>query len=209
MILIEYLEEKILPCYDSYDKGHNREHIVEVVRGAMELAQEREVDIEMVITSAYFHDLGLCQGREIHHLASAKMLRNDLFINQYFTPTQIDIIAEAIEDHRASAKSNPRSIYGEILSSADRIIKLDTIIIRSYYHSEKHYPHFTFDEHIERIHNHIVTKYGENGYLRVPILTENNRLELQKLRAKLVNETEFKSYCAEVIKNYPKISTAI
>ncbi len=204
MKLKQYLEEKILPCYDSYDKGHNREHILEVVRGAMELAQGREVNIEMVITSAYFHDLGLCEGREIHHLASAKILRNDLYINQYFTPAQIDIIAEAIEDHRASAKSNPRSIYGEILSSADRIIKLDTIIIRSYYHSEKHYPHFTFSEHIERMHNHISNKYGENGYLRVPILTENNRQELQNLRTKLSNPIEFREYCALVVNGISK-----
>ncbi len=202
MINIElkrYLEQEILPQYDNYDKGHNRDHILEVANGSLELANNREVNLDMVYTAAIFHDIGLCEGRDIHHLASAKMLRSDNFISNYFSATNLEIIAQAIEDHRASSKESPRSIYGEILSSADRIINLDTIILRSFYHSEKHCPHYSTIEHINRIYNHIQDKYGEGGYLKIPILTKRNKEALQHLRAMIVNQDEFKDYCSNLL----------
>lgn len=199
--LEEYLLTEILPRYDSYDKGHNRDHILEVVGGAMELAANYEVDLDMVYTSAMYHDLGLVEGRDIHHLASAKMLRADEFLTGFFTDEEIEIIAEAIEDHRASAKSAPRSIYGEILSSADRIIEVDKIITRTYYHGLKHYEGITFDEQIERIFSHISEKYGDGGYLKVPILTEKNRTNLERLREMVRDEKAFKNYCTQLINN--------
>lgn len=201
MTLQQYLDEIILPQYDNYDKGHNRDHILDVVNGAIELAKERDVNIEMILTAAYFHDLGLIEGRETHHITSAKLMRNDKFITSYFSPDQIKIISEAIEDHRASAKKEPRSIYGEIISSADRIIKLDTIITRTFYYSEKHFPEFTLSAHIERIYKHISEKYGENGYLRIPILTQKNKLALNNLRSRLTNKEEFKQHCVRLITN--------
>ncbi len=194
-----YLDYTIIRRYESYDKGHNRDHIEEVAEGVLELAIGREVDCDMLYTAAIFHDLGLCEGRETHHLSSARMLREDSFINEFFSTEQVEIIAEAIEDHRASAKNPPRSIYGEILSSADRVIDPDRIILRSFYHSEKYHPELTFDGHIDRIYHHIIDKYGKGGYLRIPILTERNRIGLERLREMVANEEAFKGYLRKAL----------
>ncbi len=197
--LKEYLDSVVLPHYKNYDKGHSVDHITEVARESLELASLRDVNKDMVYTAAIFHDLGLVEGREFHHLASGRMLREDSYISKYFSAEEVEIIAEAIEDHRASAKSAPRSIYGEILSSADRLIDADTIITRSFYHSEKHYPDYSTEQHIERIHNHVQSKYSENGYLRIPILTQRNAEGLARLRSLLAKSEDFKQYAATLI----------
>ena len=68
----------------------------------------------------------------------------------------------AIEDHRASSKNEPRSIYGKIISEADRQLDCETIIRRTIQFSLKNFPNYTFDEHYQRIIGHIQEKYGEN-----------------------------------------------
>ncbi len=196
-----YCQEQILPQYDNYDRGHNRDHILTVVDGVAEFAQSHDADCDMLYVAAIFHDLGLVHGRETHHLSSAQMLREDHFIQRFFSAEQIDIIAEAIEDHRASSKSAPRSIYGEILSSADRIIDPETIIKRCYFHNIAKYPDGSLDENLDKIYDHIVNKYGENGYLKVPILTRRNALGLSTLRSMLGDEASFRLKCIEVINN--------
>ncbi|MFI3320432.1 MAG: HD domain-containing protein [Rikenellaceae bacterium] len=200
--LKRYLLREILPQYaqsDAYDKGHNCDHIEAVVAGALELAEGYDVDCDMLYTAAIFHDLGLVEGRETHHITSARMLREDSFIQGYFTPEQITIISEAIEDHRASAKGEPRSMYGKILSSADRIINPDLIIMRAYYHSLKHFANYTLEEHIDRILEHIIAKYGDNGYIKIPILTRQNLDGLQQLRSMSHDEESFRKHCRRLI----------
>ncbi len=199
--LSTYLDEVILPQYDSYDRGHGRDHIEQVIAASRELAADYDVDAEMVATAAYFHDLGLIEGRETHHMTSARMLRADEFICGWFTPAQVETIAQAIEDHRASLKGEPRSIYGKILSSADRVIDAHTIVKRSYYHSLKHYEGITLDENIERIYQHVSAKYGEGGYITIPILTKQNQEGLAHLREILRDEQTFKRYTLEVIES--------
>ncbi len=93
--LRQYIEQTILPQYDNYDKGHNRDHIVAVTEAAIELATGYDVELEMIYTAASFHDLGLVEGRDTHHLTSAKMLLADPFITQFFTPKQCQTIADA------------------------------------------------------------------------------------------------------------------
>ncbi|MFI3287113.1 MAG: HD domain-containing protein [Rikenellaceae bacterium] len=197
--LREYLDSEILPQYSSYDKGHNMTHITEVATAALELAAQRDVNIDMVYTSAIFHDLGLIEGRDTHHLTSAVMLRDNEFLKGHFTAEQLEIIAEAIEDHRASAKEPPRSIYGEILSSADRQIDAETIIRRSYYYNLKHFENFSLEQHIARILAHIQEKYAEGGYLKVPILTQKNKQGLQKLRVLAASKENFTDFCTTII----------
>ena len=197
--LKEYLDTAILPRYKSYDKGHNEDHILEVVAGSLELAEGRDLNLDMVYTAAIFHDLGLPEGRETHHISSARLLREDEFINNYFDSIAIEIISMAIEDHRASSKNPPRTIYSEILSSADRIIIPDKVIMRTYYYGLDHYPQIQFEEQLERIYKHIQEKYGENGYLKIPIITKKNKEGLGRLRELASNKNKFLDYCKELI----------
>ncbi|MFR9620760.1 MAG: HD domain-containing protein [Rikenellaceae bacterium] len=194
-----YCEEHILPQYDHYDKGHGRAHIDEVVTGAAQLARRYDVDCDMIYAAAIFHDLGLVEGRELHHMTSGRMAREDRFLISFFSASQLETIAQAIEDHRASNPNPPRTIYGEIISSADRRVDIDTIIMRAYYYRSSHLEELGLATIIDEIHRHISAKYGESGYVKIPILTISNGRNLSRLRTLLGDVETFKAYCAEVI----------
>ena len=68
--LREYIEINILPQYATFDKAHRLNHAEKVIEESMKLAQYYEVEPAMVYTIAAYHDLGLCEGREFHHLIS-------------------------------------------------------------------------------------------------------------------------------------------
>ena len=111
--LIEHIESEILPRYDSFDKAHDRRHALTVISQSLQLAQHYDVDIAMVYTIAAYHDLGLEKDRKTHHTESARIVRNNEKLKEFFTQEQIEVIADAVEDHRASNKdcpiSSPRS----------------------------------------------------------------------------------------------------
>ena len=117
----EYVVNFILPQYDKFDSAHQREHADMVIRQSIELAEKLDVNVNIAYATAAFHDLGLINGREFHHVDSAKIVREDKMFPKWFSDEEINIIAEAVEDHRASAKNPPRSIYGRIVAEADRI----------------------------------------------------------------------------------------
>ena len=188
--LINYIETEILPRYDAFDKAHNRKHAITVLIKSLQLAQHYDVSTAMVYTIAAYHDTGLCEGREQHHTASAQIIRNDRRLKELFTADEIEIMAEAVEDHRASGSKQPRSIYGKIVAEADRIIDSRTIMTRTIQYGLAHYPSLTATEHIERAIAHIKEKYGEGGYLRLWIPESDNAARLQDFRALINNEAQ-------------------
>ena len=98
-----YIESFILPQYDAFDTAHRRNHAEAVIRRCMDLAEfYPEIDRRMLYVAAACHDLGLCQGRDEHHKNSARIIRADRILSRWFSETEISIIAEAAEDHRAS-----------------------------------------------------------------------------------------------------------
>ncbi len=120
--LQEYVEEEIIPRYASFDKAHKEDHARSVIDEALSLAAYYDVDPDMVYAAAAFHDTGLVEGRQTHHIASGRIIREDPRLAEWFSPEQIETIAQAAEDHRASSGSEPRSIYGRIIAEADRDI---------------------------------------------------------------------------------------
>lgn len=188
--LIDYIDTEILPRYDAFDKAHNRKHAITVLIKSLQLAQHYDVSTAMVYTIAAYHDTGLCEGREQHHTASAQIIRNDRRLKELFTADEIEIMAEAVEDHRASGSKQPRSIYGKIVAEADRIIDSRTIMKRTIQYGLAHYPSLTATEHIERAIAHIKEKYGEGGYLRLWIPESDNAARLQDFRALINNEAQ-------------------
>ena len=141
--LIEYIENKIFPLYSKNEEGHGTNHIKTVIKRSLELAKGYNVDLDMVYTIASYHDLGHYIDRKKHEIISAQMFIEDENIKKWFTDEQINIIKEAIEDHRSSSNHEPRSIYGKIISTADRnIIDVDTAIKRAYNSTKKNYKEF-------------------------------------------------------------------
>ncbi len=186
--LQQYIEQQIIPQYDHFDKAHQRDHVEMVIKQSMELAKTLEVDIEMVYTIAAYHDVGLCEGRERHHLVSAQMLLADPELCKWFTQSQLQTMAEAVEDHRASSDHEPRSLYGRIVAEADRFIDPDTIIRRTVQYGMEHYPELNKQEHYERMLQHLHEKYGRNGYLHLWFANSPNAERLEILRQMIEDE---------------------
>ncbi|MBR3854107.1 MAG: HD domain-containing protein, partial [Tidjanibacter sp.] len=116
--LVAYIEEHILPRYDHHDAAHRRDHAEGVIRRSLALAEHYDVEPDMVYTIAAWHDVGLCEGRKLHHVTSGRMLLEDKVLPRWFSPEQLNTMREAIEDHRASSDHSPRSIYGAIVAEA-------------------------------------------------------------------------------------------
>ena len=136
----------------------------------------------MVYTIAAYHDTGLVEGRENHHTASAHIVRQDNNLRRWFNEEQIAIIADATEDHRASAKNEPRSIYGRIVAEADRQIVPHNIIRRTIQYGLTNYPHLDTEGHWARTVEHLEEKYAEGGYLKLWIADSENGRQLTSLR---------------------------
>lgn len=185
--LVHYVESSILPRYRDFDRAHNETHIRRVIENSLRLAATREVDIDMVYAIAAFHDLGLPQGRETHHLTSATIAREDAYLNTLFSEEQIATIAEAIEDHRASSDHEPRSIYGCIIAEADRDIDPQTILRRCLDHALAHHERSSEEEIVAICLRHLHEKYAEGGYLRLYLDDSPNRQGLETLRRMIGN----------------------
>ena len=187
-----------MPRYEDFDKAHDRRHAFTVMSHSLQLTKFYDVDIAMVYTIAAYHDLGLSEGRATHHTASARIVREDERLRQFFTQEQIDTIADAVEDHRASNTREPRTIYGKIIAEADRIIDADTIMTRTVQYGLSHYPTLTKEEHIERAVTHIHEKYGRGGYLKLWISESPNAARLEEFRSMIDNAGRLKKHLEEI-----------
>lgn len=185
-----YVEAEILPRYDQFDKAHQRSHVDMVIRQSMQLAEHLDVNPDMVYVTAAYHDTGLCEGRDRHHIVSARIIREDQCLRKWFTEEQINTIADAAEDHRASATHAPRTIYGRIVAEADRFIDPLTIVQRTVQFGLDHYPSLTREEHYQRMRQHLHEKYGREGYLHLWFANSPNAARLEQLRQLIDNETE-------------------
>jgi len=191
--LRKYVEGEIIPQYDGFDKAHGRDHVLTVIRQSLELAEQfSDVQVNMVYAIAAYHDIGLAEGRETHHLTSARILLADKKLLEWFNKEQIRVMAEAVEDHRASIGHEPRSIYGRIVAEADRQIEVDTVLRRTVQYGLKHYSELDREGHYRRLMEHMREKYMEGGYLKLWIVESRNALNLRKLRELLKDEIQVK-----------------
>ncbi len=180
--LQSYVEAEILPRYDAFDKAHRRPHVERVIRDALALAEFYPVDRDMIYAAAAYHDTGLCEDRATHHLVSGRIIREDETLQRWFSPEQIETIAQAAEDHRASLDHEPRTVYGRIIAEADRQIEPETIVRRTVQFGFAHYPELAREEHWQRTLDHLHEKYAAGGYLRLWIPESPNAAKLDELR---------------------------
>ena len=178
----KYIEGNIIPRYDAFDAAHRRDHVIYVIEQSLELARHYDVDEDMVFAIAAYHDTGLEIDRKTHHLESGRIVRSDLNLRRWFSEEQIEVMARAVEDHRASSDHEPRSIYGKIVAEADRQIDPDTIIRRTIQYGLSHYPELDREGHWERTLEHLLEKYAQGGYLRLWIPESSNAERLKELQ---------------------------
>lgn len=190
--LAAYIEAEIIPRYAFFDKAHRIDHVRTVIRQSLALAMHYPVDTNLVYTIAAYHDTGLVAGRERHHLVSGEILAGDTELHRRFSNEQLVIMREAVEDHRASAVHEPRSIYGRIVAEADRCIDAETILRRTVQYGLARYPDLDRLGHYLRCREHLVRKYGDRGYLRLWIPESENAQRLAAFRSLIRNEEELR-----------------
>jgi uncharacterized protein len=180
--LVEFIETQIIPRYAAFDRAHNMEHVTRVIRSSLELVKTTGADVNMAYTIAAYHDLGMIGHRADHHIRGGKILAADARLKKWFTPEQIKIMKEAVEDHRASASRAPRSIYGKIVAEADRDIDSQTVIRRTIQFGLSNYPEMDKEGHWKRFKEHIDNKYSKDGYIKLWIPNSPNARKLNELR---------------------------
>ncbi len=198
--LTAYVEREIIPRYDHFDQAHRRDHVLMVIQQSMDIASNLDVNMDMVYAIAAYHDTGLCEGRELHHVVSARIIKEDEKLREWFTEDQIQTMADAAEDHRASAKQAPRTIYGRIVAEADRFIDPMTIAQRTIQYGLDHYPELSREEQYQRMVTHLKEKYGRNGYLKLWFPDSPNAQRLEQLRTMIDDEQVLKQLFQDYFK---------
>lgn len=190
--LVEFIETQILPQYQTFDRAHNMEHVIRVIRSSLQLAQQTGADIDMVYTIAAYHDLGLTGPRAIHHITSGKILQADARLKRWFSSEQLRLMKEAVEDHRASASRAPRSIYGKIVAEADRDLEPTTVVRRTIQFGLANYAQLDREGHWKRLLQHLDEKYSTRGYIHLWISGSQNERWLAELRQLIANPAELR-----------------
>ena len=193
--LRRYVEEEILPQYAQSDPAHGLGHIQAVVENSLELLELVPADPRLVYVIAAYHDLGAARfGREDHEKTSARLLRQDRALERWFTPEERELMAQAVEDHRASGGREPRSVYGKIVSEADRDIDPERIVQRVMAYGKYRCPQLGPEGQVRRAVEHIREKYGEGGYLKLWLSSPRNQAGLHTLR-KWLSTGELEEVC--------------
>ena len=187
-----YIEQNILPeCIKngpSNDLAHTRQSIERSFKFA---ATVPNINYNIVYTVAAYHDIANHIDRDKHEFVAAEIAANDENLKRFFDDNEMTIIKEAIEDHRASKDGEPRSVYGKIISTADRNFAVDTCLARTYSFGKKFFPEYTDEQLFERSYNHLQNKFGKAGYAKFYFKDEEYESFLKEMRALLADKARF------------------
>jgi len=190
--LKEYIEDNIFPEYSKNDQGHDLEHIKYVINRSIKFADTiPDINYDIVYTVASYHDIGHHINPKLHEIISAEIMYKDDNLKEYFSDEERLIIKEAIEDHRASSDHEPRSVYGKIVSTADRNNTVEACLRRSYTYGKRLEPTATDEELFERAYKHLNLKFGEGGYAKFFFKDEEYEKFLHDIRELLADKSNF------------------
>ena len=191
--LKNYIENNIFPEYEKNENGHGIDHIKYVIERSFQLIEENSLDVDpnIMYTIASYHDIGHHIDSKTHEIISADIMSKDKNLSRFFTEDKLTTIREAIEDHRASAKDEPRSIYGRIVSSADRNNRVEDCLRRTYAYGKKLNPDATDEELFMRAYDVLVNKFGEDGYAKFYFKDTQYENFLRELRELLKDKEKY------------------
>ena len=123
--IVEIKHNDIIDIAKKYMQGindyeHNMNHVNDVVYYTKELIKNLDLDVdeEVCIISAYWHDVGRIKVNEGHEKESAQMLKETM--EQYnYDSSLIDKCYKAIENHKWNM--TPETTEGLILKDADKL----------------------------------------------------------------------------------------
>jgi len=190
--IMSFVERQILPRYNAFGQSHGIVHAQRVIKNSLELANMLGADVDMAYVIAAYHDLGMEGPRAIHHITGGKILAADARLRKWFSPEQIKIMKEAVEDHRASSSHAPRSIYGKIVAEADRDLDPEVIFTRGIEYGLEHEPQLSKEQQWRRFCEHMEDKYSANGYIHLWINGSPNETRLKQVREVIADKTKLR-----------------
>lgn len=190
--IMSFVEQQILPRYNAFGRSHGLGHVQRVIKSSLQLASMIGADLNMSYVIAAYHDLGMEGPRAIHHITSGKILLADVRLRKWFSAEQIKIMREAVEDHRASASREPRSIYGKIVAEADRDLEPEVVFTRAILFGIEHNPELNKEGQWARFNHHMEEKYSTNGYMRLWIPGSPNEKKLREVRETIANKKQLR-----------------
>lgn len=190
--IMSFVEKQILPRYNAFGKSHGLQHVMHVIRNSLELVPLTGADINMVYVIAAYHDLGMEGPRAIHHITGGKILQTDARLRKWFSPEQIKVMKEAVEDHRASSSRQPRSIYGKIVAEADRDLDPETVFTRAIQYGLENYSEKDEEGQWERFRQHMCEKYSTTGYIHLWIPNSPNAKRLREIQNVIDDERQLR-----------------
>ena len=163
--LFNYVNENVIAKYKNFDGGHDERHAEAVINRSFDIAEQinADVDINMVFVVAAYHDIGMLVSRENHATHSKEIMLFDVNLKRWFSPEQISVMADAVEDHSTSSKREPRSIYGKIVSDADKDLDISVGILRGWDYLHKNKPNLTFEECIDNMYDEMRRRFCKNA----------------------------------------------
>ena len=187
-----YIDDNILPLYENNDESHSLSHINNVINYSLQLGEKFNLNEDILYTISAYHDVGVFKNRNMHEVISADYFYKDKFLKNKFSEEERQIIYEAILDHRASSKRNPRSIYGKIVATADRQFKsFEVALERTYRYLVSNYPEKSIEEICDLIYKDFNNRYGKCGYVKVYANEEEFTKKLKPIKKLLLDKNKF------------------
>lgn len=207
--LKEYILSEIKPQYKSFDKAHSTSHFNFVTKNCVEYGSElikkgHEVNLEIAYVVGAFHDIGISIEREGHAKHSGKIVRNTKKLKEFYSDEEIEMIAQAVEDHSSHLEYEPRSIYGKIVADADRNNTMYLVFSRPIKFGIRHEPDSDRQTHINRAFEFVNHKFGRNGYVKYWLDIPQTTKEQQAVWTLLDDETACKAYIAGIFDEVTK-----
>ncbi len=192
---INYVEDKVLPLYDTNIGGHGRDHILTVIMRSFEIKKEFDLSLKnkLILIIAAYHDIGYKKDPDNHEQVSSEMFLADKEIQKFLELDEVQIVAEAIVDHRASLEYEARSEYGKLVSSADRETSVENMLKRSFlYQADKHADENpTIEQVIEYSFKKLTKKFGKDGYAKMYFPDKKYTEYLKEMQELLENKDKF------------------
>jgi hypothetical protein len=159
------------PVWELNDRAHRVEHFEEVFNCGVAINEKLNLgfDPKLILFAAYFHDMFAWSRNNHHELSFHWMMSTDnKLILDNLNPRETMIVAWGCQQHRASFKGNFKSVFCELINSADRGFPGDVgaMLNRAVQFREKKFPEMTPGERVAGAVNHLKEKYGTGGYAR-------------------------------------------
>lgn len=204
-----YINSKIKPAYKTFDKAHSISHFNFVTNNCVEYGRELikkgiDVNLEIAYVVGALHDIGISKGREGHAKSSGEIVRNDTNLKQFYSDDEIEMIAQAVEDHSSHLEYEPRSIYGKIVADADRNNSMYLVFSRPVKYGIKNEKDKDRAAHIDRVYEFVQNKFGRSGYVKYWLDISNRRKEQQQVWELLDDELACKNYIAGIFDEVTK-----